>query len=104
MKTYEIIKQFNSETKIKIACWLLYKPEGMSVSELEEELKLKRANISKQINEMVRVGILVARGDGRSFIYSFDKNIPSAQLVMIKEIVNAYNIVDEKKKNYKKYI
>lgn len=102
IKTQDIIRQTSSDTKIHILCWLLKKGE-VSVSELVELTKLKRTNISKQINEMKNVGLLTLREEGRNNFYSLSEDLHPEQLKMIKATVNSFHYVDEGKKHHEFY-
>lgn len=94
INTQEILKQLTSTTKITIICWVLSEKE-VTVSFLVENAKFNRTNVSKQINEMKKSGLLVLREDGRNNYYSLNKNIHAEQLKMIKAIVNSYHYIDE---------
>ena len=103
MTTQEILKQTTSPTKISILCWTLAKPEGVTVSDLTELMKVERSNISKQISEMKEVGLLEMKTEGRFNYYFLSNDLELIQIDLIKNIVNSFHIIDENKRDFVKY-
>lgn len=94
INTQEIIRQTTSDTKILILCHMIWKKEN-TVSDLSEYIKTSRANISKQIAEMKKAGLLIVREEGRNNFYSLTKDLHPQQLTMIKAMVNSFHYIDQ---------
>jgi len=98
VETLSILNNIKSETKVKIICWILKKPLGLTVSELVKLTDKKRTNISKQINEMKNIGLLESEKKGKYINYKISNNLHKRQIQMIKEVANSFHVVDEGKK------
>lgn len=93
MTTLQLIKELNSPTKIWILCWVL-KEKRLTVSFLTENTKFERNNISKQICELYEVGVLDRESEGKNNYYSLHKGMNELLVKTIKDVVNAYHIID----------
>ncbi|AHI53245.1 ArsR/SmtB family transcription factor [Spiroplasma culicicola] len=96
MKVIEILRELNSNTKIKIMCWLMCNKKGLTVSQLVELLPAKRENISKQICELNYVGLVECKKIGRNNFYTINDKIDEIHYNLIKTIIDSYNKTDER--------
>ncbi len=96
MNTINLVKELSSPTKIIIMCWILKEGE-VTVTQLEEKTKINRINISKQICELTDRNFLIRTKNGKNNLYSLNKNLNENLIKVIKDIVNAYHIIDEKR-------
>ncbi|WP_026389117.1 helix-turn-helix transcriptional regulator [[Acholeplasma] multilocale] len=103
MTTIQLIKELNSGTKINILCWIL-KEKRVTVSYLAQETVYSRINISKQICELFEVGILCRDTIGKNNYYFMNPDLDELLLKTIKDVVNAYHIIDlGERENYVPY-
>lgn len=107
MTTQQILKELNSDTKIRIMCILLRESRPLNVSYLTSQLvhcNKTRINISKQINEMKDAGFFKWSKEGRNIFYEINHDLSTEELKLIKTIVNSFHIIDENKKDFTPYV
>ncbi|MCK5867647.1 MAG: winged helix-turn-helix transcriptional regulator [Mycoplasmataceae bacterium] len=95
MTTHDVIKQLYSETKLALL-YFIYKENSYTVSKFAKVTNRNVKNISKQLNEMEKAGILVSDKQGKEKYYSASKDMPDDIEIMIKSILKCY-IKDEKR-------
>ncbi len=101
--TQQVIREINSDTKIKIICWL-FKSQKLNVTEITNSIQEKtRINISKQLNELKVAGLVISESMGRNNYYSINVNLDQNIIHLIKTIVNSFHIVDEQKSDFIPY-
>lgn len=101
--TQQVIREINSDTKIKIICCLFRDPV-LNVTELTAVIKEKtRINISKQLNELKAAKLVTCESKGRNNYYSINKELDENIVKLIKTIVNTFHIVDESRCDFTPY-
>jgi len=75
-KASELLKALSHETRLMILC--LLSEREMSVSEIEEIIKLPQAAVSQQLARLRLEKLVIARREGRQIYYSIaDKDVSS---------------------------
>lgn len=91
---FQIIASLHSETKIIILHTIHFAPHLLSINEIVNLTKLQRSNISKQLKELLEIGVLKVSQEGRQRFYQFESTLAQDKREMIKTIVIAYQNCD----------
>jgi DNA-binding transcriptional ArsR family regulator len=75
-KASRLLRSLSHETRLMILC--LLSEREMSVSEIEQIVKLPQATVSQQLARLRLDGLVIARREGRLIFYSIaDKDVSS---------------------------
>lgn len=91
METETLLNQLKSKTKVQILAFLGCPTrdfEGMTVKELSEATGNTQNNISKQLMDLRKIGLVIKEPKGRNRVYYLNLDLPVSTVNVVKAVIN----------------